>query len=247
MPAGGHGDYGRRKKRVRPAFRGHERRGRRHLPPMRTLPIEPTLREFRKVALPDFLWLLTMRQERPLSQGHARQHRRSISGSKPSAAWPEVLMRVVGVGRVERNRRRVERNRRAQGRTQLSSYSQILRRFRTGRRRPPMRACRSTQGFAETRTAIAEGRTSAQCPRRRRRRSVGAPPFPSANVSLRCPRLRCPPEGTVTTDDGRSEYDRPSEAMSAEAGGTCPRCAPCRSSPLSASFGRSLYLTSCGC
>ena len=33
-------------------------------------------------------------------------------------------MRVVGVGRVERNRRRVERNRRAQGRTQLSSQLQ---------------------------------------------------------------------------------------------------------------------------
>ncbi len=36
---------------------------------MRTLPIEPTLREFRKSAFPDFLWLLAMLRERPLSMG----------------------------------------------------------------------------------------------------------------------------------------------------------------------------------
>lgn len=57
------------KNRRQSSFKGHERKGRRHLPPMRTLPIEPTVREFRKFAFPDFLWLLTMLQERPLSAG----------------------------------------------------------------------------------------------------------------------------------------------------------------------------------
>lgn len=36
---------------------------------MLDLPIEPTLRPFRKVAFPDFLWLLTMLRLRPLSEG----------------------------------------------------------------------------------------------------------------------------------------------------------------------------------
>jgi len=36
---------------------------------MLDLPVEPTLRPFRKVAFPDFLWLLTMLQLRPLSEG----------------------------------------------------------------------------------------------------------------------------------------------------------------------------------
>jgi Family of unknown function (DUF5677) len=57
-------------KKQRPSiFKGHEQQGKRHLPPMRQLPIEPTMREFRKVAFPNFLWLLAMLQERPLSTG----------------------------------------------------------------------------------------------------------------------------------------------------------------------------------
>lgn len=50
-------------------FAGHRRRGKRHLPPLLDLPVEPTLRPFRKVAFPDFLWLLTMLRIRPLSRG----------------------------------------------------------------------------------------------------------------------------------------------------------------------------------
>jgi hypothetical protein len=50
-------------------FKGHKRRGRRHLPLMRTLPTDVALHEFRKVALPDFLWLLAMLRERPLAEG----------------------------------------------------------------------------------------------------------------------------------------------------------------------------------
>lgn len=50
-------------------YKGHVRHGRRHLPPMLDLPVPPTLREFRKHALPDFLWLLTMLQARPLAEG----------------------------------------------------------------------------------------------------------------------------------------------------------------------------------
>ena len=53
----------------RSPFKGHVQRGRRHIPPMRDLPVQITLREFRKVALPDFLWLLTMLHARPLSAG----------------------------------------------------------------------------------------------------------------------------------------------------------------------------------
>lgn len=63
--AGGEQD----KKRRPSGFKGHERKGKRHLPPMRTLPIEPTIRPFAKAAFPDFLWLLTMLQEWPLSAG----------------------------------------------------------------------------------------------------------------------------------------------------------------------------------
>jgi hypothetical protein len=56
--------------RGRPSpFRGHYRRGRRHVPPLLNLPVEPTLRPFRKVAFPDFLWLLTMLRLRPLADG----------------------------------------------------------------------------------------------------------------------------------------------------------------------------------
>ena len=36
---------------------------------MLDMPIKPTLRPFRKYALPDFLWLLTMLHDRPLSEG----------------------------------------------------------------------------------------------------------------------------------------------------------------------------------
>lgn len=36
---------------------------------MLDLPVEPTLRPFRKVAFPDFLWLLTMLRLRPLAEG----------------------------------------------------------------------------------------------------------------------------------------------------------------------------------
>ncbi len=36
---------------------------------MLDLPVEPTLRPFRKFAFPDFLWLLTMLQQRPLAKG----------------------------------------------------------------------------------------------------------------------------------------------------------------------------------
>lgn len=48
------------KRPPRRGFKGHVRRGRKHVPPMRDLPIPITLREFRKVALADFPWLLTM-------------------------------------------------------------------------------------------------------------------------------------------------------------------------------------------
>jgi hypothetical protein len=50
-------------------FRGHSRHGKRHVPPLLDLPIEPTLRPFRKIAFPDFLWLLTMLQLRPFAEG----------------------------------------------------------------------------------------------------------------------------------------------------------------------------------
>ncbi len=54
-------------------FRGHYRLGTRHVPPMLNLPIPPTLRPFRKVAFPDFLWLLTMLRLRPLARGATTQ------------------------------------------------------------------------------------------------------------------------------------------------------------------------------
>jgi hypothetical protein len=57
------------KKSASRGFPGHERRGKRYVPPMRNFPIPTTIREFRKQALPDFLWLLTMLQKRPLSEG----------------------------------------------------------------------------------------------------------------------------------------------------------------------------------
>jgi hypothetical protein len=50
-------------------FAGHHRRGKRHLPALLDFPIEPTIRPFRKVAFPDFLWLLTMLRNRPLTDG----------------------------------------------------------------------------------------------------------------------------------------------------------------------------------
>jgi hypothetical protein len=53
----------------RSPFKGHVQRGRRHPPPWRDMPVQMTLREFRKVALPDFLWLLTMLHARPLLAG----------------------------------------------------------------------------------------------------------------------------------------------------------------------------------
>jgi hypothetical protein len=56
--------------RGRPSpFKDHRRRGKRHLPPLLDLPVEPALRPFRKVAFPDFLWLLTMLRARPLTEG----------------------------------------------------------------------------------------------------------------------------------------------------------------------------------
>jgi hypothetical protein len=50
-------------------FKGHEQVGRKHLPPMLTLPVPMALREFRKTAFPDFIWLLTMLNDRPLARG----------------------------------------------------------------------------------------------------------------------------------------------------------------------------------
>ncbi len=63
------GERGGRKSRGRgrpSPFKGHERRGKRHLPPLLDWPVEPTLRPFRKVAFPDFLWLLSMLRLHPL-------------------------------------------------------------------------------------------------------------------------------------------------------------------------------------
>jgi hypothetical protein len=68
MPNKDEGNRSERRGRPSP-FKHHERRGKRHLPPLLSLPIEPTLRPFRKLAFPDFLWLLTMLRLRPLSRG----------------------------------------------------------------------------------------------------------------------------------------------------------------------------------
>jgi hypothetical protein len=56
-------------KKGREVFKGHRQRGRRHLPPMLDISAPATLREFRKVAFPEFVWLLTMLSERPLRAG----------------------------------------------------------------------------------------------------------------------------------------------------------------------------------
>ena len=55
--------------RGRPSpYKGHARRSKRHLPPLLDLPVEPTVRPFRKVAFPDFLWLLSMLRLHPLGR-----------------------------------------------------------------------------------------------------------------------------------------------------------------------------------
>lgn len=71
---------------------------------MLDLPVEPTLRPFRKFAFPDFLWLLTMLQLRPLAEGGGVTTQALVAGQ---AAFHRAYERGA-LGEKGLSRRRVD-------------------------------------------------------------------------------------------------------------------------------------------